>query len=83
MQQNYPNPFNPETTIHFTAPKAGHVRLAIYNLLGQEVAVLLNEHQAAGRYSVQFNASGLAGGVYIYRLSTNGFEQSKKMMLLK
>ncbi len=83
LLQNYPNPFNPTTLIKYDLPKAGLVTLKVYDLLGREVATLINRNQAAGKYSVQFNASKLASGVYIYRIESNNFSAVKKLMLLK
>ncbi len=83
LMQNYPNPFNPTTLIKYDLPKAGLVTLKVYDLLGREVATLINGNQAAGKYSVQFNASKLASGVYIYRIQSNNFSAVKKLMLLK
>ena len=83
LDQNYPNPFNPATTIEYTLPKASEVTLTIYNLLGQQVALLVDQSQAAGRYNVRFNASHLASGMYLYRLSTGDFVQTKAMLLIK
>jgi hypothetical protein len=81
--QNYPNPFNPTTKIRYTIPKSGSVNLKVFNILGQEVKILVNEFQTVGRYEVDFSSNGLASGVYIYRLKVNGFDQSKKMIILK
>lgn len=83
LDQNYPNPFNPSTSIRYRLPVAGHVRLEVYDLLGREVATLVNEREAGGSYSVQFNASGLASGVYICRIMSGRFVQSQRMILLK
>jgi cyclomaltodextrinase / maltogenic alpha-amylase / neopullulanase len=83
LEQNYPNPFNPSTTIRYQLPQSATVSLKIYDVLGREVQTLVNERQAAGQYSVLFNASGLASGVYFYRLQAGNFVQTKKMMLLK
>jgi hypothetical protein len=83
LAQNYPNPFNPSTTISYDLPRAVHVTLKVYNTLGQEVATLVNENTSAGVHVVQFNGSALASGVYLYRLQTPGFLQSKKMLLMK
>ena len=83
LQQNYPNPFNPTTEIKFSIAKSGFVTLRVYNILGQEVAILVNKELRAGNFSVSFNASKLASGTYIYQLTTNGVQISKKMMLLK
>ncbi len=83
LYQNYPNPFNPSTTIRYDVFEDGIVTLKIYDILGQEVRTLVNEFQPQRRYEVQFNSAGLASGVYIYRLQVNGFNQSKKMIILK
>ncbi len=83
LSQNYPNPFNPVTTIKYQLPKNGSVTLKIYDILGKEVATLVNEQKNQGRYSVNFDASRLASGVYIYRLQVNDYVNSKKMLLLK
>ncbi|MGA2623781.1 MAG: T9SS type A sorting domain-containing protein, partial [Bacteroidota bacterium] len=83
LQQNYPNPFNPATTIKYGIPLQSFVTLKLYNMLGQEVAVLVNGEQHAGYYSVNFNANALASGLYFYRLQTGAFSATKKMMLVK
>ncbi len=83
LEQNYPNPFNPTTTIRFSLPKSGNVKLTVFNLLGQEVATLLNEHKSVGNYEVKFNAEGLSSGVYIYRIESGSFIESRRMMLVK
>ncbi len=83
LDNNYPNPFNPSTIIGFSLPYSSHVSLEIYNILGQKVAVLLNNTLAAGHYSYSFNANGLASGVYLYKLQTNNFVSVKKMILNK
>ncbi|MEJ2105140.1 MAG: T9SS type A sorting domain-containing protein, partial [Ignavibacteriaceae bacterium] len=81
--QNYPNPFNPTTTINYQLAQTGFVTLKIYDILGKEVSTLVNEQKNQGRYSVSFDASKLAGGVYIYQLRVNNYVSSKKMLLLK
>lgn len=83
LEQNYPNPFNPSTTIQFSLPSQQKVELKVYDLLGREVALLVNEVLSAGYYNVNFNASNLASGAYVYRITTNDFIQSKKMLLVK
>ena len=83
LMQNYPNPFNPTTTIEYSIPENGNVKLKIYNSLGEEVATLVNEVQNEGRYGVNFDASKLSSGVYIYRLQVNDFAALKKMILMK
>jgi len=83
LAQNYPNPFNPSTTIKYQLPKDGIVTLKVYDILGSEVATLVNEQKTAGRYEVSFDASKLASGVYIYKLQSGEYISSRKMMLLK
>ncbi len=83
LEQNYPNPFNPSTTIKFSIPNNELVSLKIYNVLGQEVATLLNKEMKAGSYSVDFNASKLSSGVYIYNIRAGNFNVAKKMLLIK
>ncbi|HEX2961250.1 MAG TPA: T9SS type A sorting domain-containing protein [Ignavibacteriales bacterium] len=83
LVQNYPNPFNPSTFITYEIPKAGMVTLRVYDILGRQVAQLVNESQNAGKYSVTFNAADLPSGIYIYELRANDFQMSKKMTLLK
>ena len=83
LHQNYPNPFNPSTVINYQIPENGLVTLRIYDILGREVRTLVNEQQTTGWYEVNFNASDLATGVYIYKLQVNYFVSSKKMMMIK
>ena len=83
LGQNYPNPFNPVTSIKFGISEDGFVTIKIYDLLGREIKTLIHENMEAGRYTVSFNAVGLASGVYFYRLGINGFTETKKMMLVK
>lgn len=83
LSQNHPNPFNPNTLISYSLPKSGFVELKVFNLLGQEVATLVNEQKAVGTYEVNFNASTLPSGVYIYKIQAGEFVQTKKMILLK
>lgn len=83
LSQNYPNPFNPTTTVEFSIPKSGLVTLKIYDVLGKEVGVVVNEVKNAGSYRVDINASNLTSGVYFYKLEAGDFSQIKKMMLLK
>lgn len=83
LGQNYPNPFNPSTTIRFSLPEAGLVTLKVFNLLGQEVATLVNSEEAAGVYETTFDASLVSNGVYFYTLKTKNFTSTKKMVLLK
>ncbi len=83
LSQNYPNPFNPTTVINFSIPESGEVTLKIYDMLGREVATLVNESKQAGSYRVTFDASKLSSGVYMYTLKSGNFVASKKMMLMK
>lgn len=83
MFQNYPNPFNPQTTIHFDVPRAGPIRLVVFDMLGREVAVLVDEPKAAGRHEILFGVSDLPSGTYLYQLSGDGFRQTRKLVLLK
>jgi len=83
LEQNYPNPFNPSTKISFSLPEAGNVTLKVYNLLGQEVATVLNQFMNSGRFEVNFDASELPSGIYTYSLSSGNFNSVKKMMLIK
>ena len=83
LEQNFPNPFNPSTTIRYELPRASVVRLTVYDMLGREVIVLVNERKNSGSYEVNFDGSGLASGVYVYRLQSEGFVQAKKLLLLK
>ena len=83
LSQNFPNPFNPSTTIEYQLPKDAKVTLKVFNLLGQEVAVLADGEQKAGYYSAQWNARSMSSGVYIYRLYAKEFVQTKKMILMK
>lgn len=81
--QNYPNPFNPSTTIRYELPSRVHVTLTIFNTLGQQVAVLVNETQEPGYHNVKFDGSGLASGVYFYRLQAGDYVATKKLLILK
>jgi hypothetical protein len=81
--QNYPNPFNPSTRISFSIPHSSFVTLRVYDLLGREVVTLVNEQLGPGDHERIFNAEGLAGGVYFYRLQAGGFVQTKKLLLLR
>lgn len=83
LEQNYPNPFNPTTRIRFNITVAGNTSIKVYNLLGQEVAVLLDEFMNPGIYDIEFNSAGLSSGIYFYRLKVNDFSASKKMILLR
>ena len=81
--QNYPNPFNPTTVVSYQLPVVSHVRLVVYDLLGREASTLVDERQAPGVYKVSFDASGLASGVYLYRISAGQFVQTRKMIFVK
>ncbi len=83
LEQNYPNPFNPATKITYALPKAGDVELKIYDVLGREVATLVNEVKQAGIYTVEFNASNFASGIYFYTMKSGDFNAVKKMVLVK
>ena len=93
MSQNYPNPFNPTTTIEYKIPtfetlratsQMQNVTIQVYDVLGREVAMLVNEQQSAGKYRINFNASNLPSGAYFYRLQTStGFLSIKKLLLIK
>ena len=83
LSQNYPNPFNPTTTIEFNVPQKSMVSLIIYNVIGQQVSILSHGEKEAGTYRINFDASGLASGIYLYRLTAGNFVQTKKMILLK
>ena len=90
LDQNYPNPFNPATTINYSVPKAALVTIKVYDILGKEVATLVNEQKTAGNYEVQFDANRLSSGVYFYRMQANlsaglgqSFVQTKKLLLMK
>jgi hypothetical protein len=81
--QNFPNPFNPATIISYKLNSDGFVSLTVFNLVGQEVATLVNEFQEAGTYSKQFDASNLSAGVYLYKMQVNGYTSVKRMTLIK
>ena len=83
LDQNYPNPFNPSTKINYNLAERSVVTLKVYDILGNEVATLVNTTQEAGKHSINFDASKLASGLYIYKLNANNFTSAKKMMLLK
>jgi hypothetical protein len=83
LNQNYPNPFNPTTRIEYAIPKTSHVSVKVFDLLGREVATLVDEEQGAGFKSVEFDAKGLASGVYLYRLHAGTFVQTKKLAVVR
>lgn len=83
LEQNYPNPFNPTTTIKFGLPESAKVVLEVYNVVGERVSTLVNVEMEAGYHQVNFNANNMASGMYIYRIKSNEFIQTKKLLLLK
>jgi hypothetical protein len=87
LSQNYPNPFNPSTKINFTIPQSGYVTLKVYDMVGREIATLVNGNKNEGMYSIDFNATiaarGLSSGIYIYQLKEGNYIQTRKMVLLK
>lgn len=83
LSDNYPNPFNPSTKIKYRLKEDGLVNLAVYNVLGEKIDQLIDEFKSKGNYSVNFNASGLSSGVYIYKLNVNNFTSIKKMVITK
>ena len=83
LEQNFPNPFNPSTTINFSVPEASFVSLKIFNVLGEEVETLVAKDLNAGNYKYGWNALGLPSGIYFYKLQTDNFTETKKMILLK
>nr|MCU0405834.1 T9SS type A sorting domain-containing protein [Ignavibacteriaceae bacterium] len=83
LSQNYPNPFNPSTRIEYSIPQSGLVTIKIYDILGREVATLVNEEKQRGVYSISFDATGLSSGIYFYRIQFENFVQTKKLTLLK
>jgi hypothetical protein len=83
LAQNYPNPFNPSTMITFTIPKSEFVTLAVYNILGEEIAKLVNNKLQAGNHTFQFNGQNLSSGIYLYRIEAGEFQDVKKMVLIR
>lgn len=83
LHQNYPNPFNPITTIGFNLQEDGIVKLTLYNILGQELRTLVNEYKESGVHTINFDASDLKSGMYLYKLETGSFTQTRKMTLIK
>ncbi len=83
LSQNYPNPFNPSTTIKFNLPEAGMVKLTLYNILGQEIRWLVNEFKESGTHTINLDASELNSGMYIYKIESGSFAQTRKMTLIK
>ena len=83
LYNNYPNPFNPSTIISYTLPQSGLVQLKVFDMLGCEVANLVNKEQSIGNYEIEFNASNLSSGIYLYRLQSGSFTETKKFILLR
>ena len=83
LDQNYPNPFNPNTIINYALPENVNVELRVYDILGSEIATLVNEEKPAGNYEVEFDGSKLSSGIYFYRLQAGSFVETKKMVLLR
>ena len=83
LKQNYPNPFNPSTSIQYAISSRQFVTLKVYNILGDEIATLVNEEKPSGVYDVKFDAAGLSSGMYIYKLQAGSFVETKKMIMLK
>ena len=83
LSQNYPNPFNPTTNIIFSVAESSNIKIVVYNLIGEEIAVLLNEYKNSGQYEINFDGSGLSSGIYYYQLITSNYITTKKMVLLR
>jgi hypothetical protein len=83
LQQNYPNPFNPSTTIIYSVPEKEFVSLKVYDVLGNEIATLVNEEKPLGGYEVKFDGVGLPSGIYFYQLQAGSFAETKKMLMIK
>jgi len=83
LEQNYPNPFNPTTTISWQIAEDGQVSIKVYDVLGNELATLINEYLSAGDYQFEFDGNGLSSGIYFYILRTENYFESKKMILMK
>ena len=83
LSQNYPNPFNPKTKIRYTIPQTAIVMIKVYDVLGNEIAILVNEEKPKGNYEVEFDGSDLASGIYIYQLRAGNFIETKNMTLMK
>jgi len=81
--QNYPNPFNPSTTLRYQIPASSFVTLKVYDVLGSEVATLVNEEKSVGSYEVEFSATAIPSGVYFYRIQAGNYLETKKMILMK
>ena len=83
LSQNYPNPFNPTTKIKFSIPISGNVKIIIFDPLGKEIQILLNEYKSIGSYEIDFNSSLLSSGIYFYQLISGKYSKTKKMIILK
>jgi hypothetical protein len=83
LEQNYPNPFNPSTNLEFRIMEPGFVRLSVYDVLGREVSIIVNQNLKQGIYKASFNAGNLPSGVYLYRLTAGNFTETRKMILVK
>ena len=83
LGQNYPNPFNPSTTVHYEVPQATYVKITVYEVLGREVATLVNELKQPGRYEAVFDGRNLASGVYLYRMQAGSFVQTRKLLMIR
>jgi hypothetical protein len=83
LAQNYPNPFNPSTTIKFSIPESGNVKVTVYDAIGRVVALLTNNFYQSGNYKIEWNASSYASGIYFYRLEAKSFNMVRKMVLIK
>jgi hypothetical protein len=81
--QNYPNPFNPTTLIKYQLPVDGNIKIRLYNSIGEEIRTLVNEDKPAGIYEFQFNSTGIASGIYYYRIDSGNFTDTKKLIVLK
>jgi len=83
LSNNFPNPFNPSTSISYSVPEIDFVTLKVYDVLGSEIATLINEEKPVGSYEVKFDAAGLPSGIYFYKLQAGSFVETKKMVLLR
>lgn len=83
LSQNYPNPFNPSTKIKYAVPFASYITLKVYDLLGNEIATLVNEEKTTGVYEVEFRGEGMTSGIYFYKITAGNYSETKKLMLLK
>ena len=83
LNQNYPNPFNPTTKISYSISTPNYVKIVVYDLLGREVATVVNTFQTAGEYTIDFNATNLSSGIYIYKMESGNFQDIKRMLVIK